>query len=300
MTIASLNAAYGIAGSLEFTDGEGGLPTAVITTPQAEAAITLYGAHVLSYRPKGKSEVFWMSSLSDFEEGKPIRGGIPVCFPWFGPHATDAHKPQHGFARLQMWSVAGASALPDGGVELRLTSGDSPSTLALWPHSFALELLVRVGPSLEVTLCCTNTGSEEFVYTDALHSYLAVSDIAHVKIRGLKGGTYYQSVSAELVTQEEELLEIRKEENRRYVDTSADCIIEDAGMPRTIRVAKTGSRVTVVWNPWEATAKKIADMPDTGYTTMVCVEAVNAYNDIAVVPPRGSFSLGTIITVDES
>jgi len=298
MTIASLNKTYAIPGVLEFTQGEGGLPVAAITTDRAEAAVCLYGAHVLRYRPKGKDEVFWMSATSEFKEGKPIRGGIPVCFPWFGPHASDAQKPQHGFARLLMWNVAGASVQADGGVELRLAQRDSPATMALWPHAFGAELIVTVGASLDVRLRIMNTGGEAFTYSDALHSYFAVSAVENVTIRGLRGSAYYEGTGTDPKRQEEELLVIGKEENRRYVDTDAACTIHDAGFPRSIRVAKTGSRVTVVWNPWEETAKKIGDMPDDGYRTMVCVEAVNAYNDVVTVPPGGHFSLGTTIGLE--
>jgi glucose-6-phosphate 1-epimerase len=298
MNVSQLNQKFGIAGMLEFRAGKGGLPGAVITSSQADAVVSLYGAHVLSYRPKGKADVLWMSGLSNYEEGKPIRGGIPICFPWFGPHAHDAQKPQHGFARLREWSVASASALPDGGVELRMTLNDTPATQALWPYAFAAELVVNVGAALEVTLRCTNTGAEEFTYTDALHSYLAVSDIGNVKIAGLGGCAYVEGPPGEPFHQKEELLEIRKEVNRRYLDTTAECRVDDAGMPRSIRIGKKGSRVTVVWNPWETTAKAIADMPDEGYKTMICVEAVNTSNDAIVLAPGKSFSLGTVITVD--
>jgi glucose-6-phosphate 1-epimerase len=297
MNVLSLNQIYGIAGSLAFIEGKGGLPTAVITAPQAQAEVSLYGAHVLSYRPAGKDEVFWMSAQSEFVEGKPIRGGIPICFPWFGPHASDPQKPQHGFARLSMWRVAGAARLQDGSIELRLALGDTPHTRSLWPHSFAAELVVHVGAALSVELRCTNTGAEPFTYSDALHSYFAVSDIANVKIGGLAGSTYYEAMATTSMTQTEALLEIRKEENRRYTDTDAECIIEDSGLKRRIRVGKKNSRVTVVWNPWEETAKKIADMPDDGYRTMICVEAVNAWQDAPVVPPGGTFSLGTTIAL---
>lgn len=299
MNLSGLNDTHGIPGSLTFTAGNGGLPTAVLTSPQGDASVCLYGAHVLSYRPAGKAEVFWMSSASEFEEGKPIRGGIPVCFPWFGPHASDPQKPQHGFARIQLWSVAGASVLADGTVELRLALNDSPASLALWPHAFAAEVVVRLGSSLEVVLRCTNTGTAPFSYSDALHSYFAVGDVHTVKIRGLAGSMFYEGFGTIARQQDEESLVVRKEENRRYIGTDADCLIDDPAAARTIRVAKTGSRVTVVWNPWAETAKKIADMPDTGYTTMVCVEAVNAYDDVPVVPPGGQHSLGTTITVEE-
>ena len=299
MDIASLNKKYGIAGKLEFTSGQGELPVVIIANVFAKASIAIYGAHVLSYRPKGQEEVLWMSSLSTFEEGNPIRGGIPVCFPWFGPHDTDSKKPQHGFARLQMWKVAETANLPGGETQLRLTLRQNPKIKTLWKYSFLAEMIITVGVSLNVTFRCTNTGMEQFSYTDALHSYFAVSDIANVKIKGLGGSRYYDGIGATTSSiQKEDNLVIQKEENRRYIDSTSDCIIEDSGLSRKIRIRKTGSRVTVVWNPGAEMSKKIADMPDDGYKTMVCVEAANAYDDIAVVQLKGSCTLSTSISVE--
>jgi glucose-6-phosphate 1-epimerase len=196
LDIASLNKKYGIASKLEFTLGQGGLPVAIMTNVFAKASVAIYGAHVLSYRPKGQEEVLWMSSLSTFEEGNPIRGGIPVCFPWFGPYGSDSQKPQHGFARLQMWKVAETANLPGGETRLRLTLRQNPKLKALWKYSFLAEMIITVGPSLNVTFRCTNTGNEQFSYTGALHSYFAVSDIANVKIKGLSGSRYYDGMGA--------------------------------------------------------------------------------------------------------
>jgi glucose-6-phosphate 1-epimerase len=298
MILTSLNKKYGIPGRLEFTSGPGGLPTAIITNEFAKASVSIYGAHVLSYLPKGQEEVLWMSSQSTFEEGTPIRGGIPVCFPWFGPSA-DAQKPQHGFARLHTWKVAETSDLPGSETRLHLTLRQNPTIKTLWPYSFIAEMIVTVGSSLNITFRCTNTGKEQFSYTGALHSYFSVSDIANIKIKGLAGSLYYDGIGASVASvQEEEILVIQKEENRRYINKTADCIIEDSAISRKIRVGKSGSRVTVVWNPGAEMAKKIADMPDDGYKTMICVEAVNAYDDIAVVKPKETCILATNITVE--
>ncbi|HLP17833.1 MAG TPA: D-hexose-6-phosphate mutarotase [Bacteroidota bacterium] len=295
MNLQELNRINGIAGAVEFIEGRGGLPTAILHSTHAEAVVCLYGAQVLSYSPKGLRDLLWMSGNSEFQQGKPIRGGIPVCFPWFGPHVSDPKKPQHGFARLQLWTVAGASVYADGTVELRLSLSDNEETHALWPYAFAAEVVIRVGTDLDVTLRCTNTGTEAFTYTDALHSYFAVSDIGNVKISGLQGTEYYFGTATDSQPQQEEHLKIRQEENRRYIETSADCVIHDAAVPGPIRVAKRGSRVTVVWNPWKETAKQISDMPDEGYKTMICVEAVNAYGDAVTLQPGATFNLGTTI-----
>jgi len=298
MNIKELNQKYAIPRHIEFIRGKGGLPTAIIINGLASSEVCLYGAHVLKYQPKDQKDVLWMSDKSFFEEGKPIRGGIPVCFPWFGPHAKDSNKPQHGFARLLTWTVLETSVLPEGSTQLRLGLEDSPATKDLWPFSFKAEMTISVGESLDVMLSYSNTGNETFVVSDALHSYFNISDVENIGIEGLTGITYYNGFEKEATgKQTEPVLLIQQEENRRYVNHSSECLIEDAGFMRNIHVAKTGSKVTVVWNPWE-NAKNIADIPDEGYKTMICVEAVNAYDNVATVAPGKSFSVSTSIRVE--
>jgi len=295
MNINELNQKFAIPGHIGFVKSRGALPTAIIRNKFAASEVSLYGAHVLKYQPKDQKDILWMSENSFFEEGKPIRGGIPICFPWFGPHATDSTKPQHGFARLLTWDVLGASALSNGSTQLRLGLSSTPSTMALWPFSFQAEIIIEVGASLEVALQYTNTGNETIFCTDALHSYFNISDVANTKIHGLKGILYYKGFEKVATGKQiEEDLQIRQEENRRYINHSADCIIEDSGFKRKIHVSKKGSNVTVVWNPWE-NAKNIADILDDGYKTMVCVEAVNTYTDIATVIPGENFRVSTKI-----
>ncbi|HEY4787843.1 MAG TPA: D-hexose-6-phosphate mutarotase [Bacteroidales bacterium] len=298
MIINELNQKYAIPGHVEFKDGKGGLPTAFIKNKLAEAEVSLYGAHVLKYQPEGQKDVLCISANSIFEDGKPIRGGIPVCFPWFGPHATDSTKPQHGFARLLTWSVLSTTALANGSTQLMLELESNSHTKSIWPFSFRAEMKIVVGRSLEVTLTYTNTGTEAFVCSDALHTYFNISDVTNTKIHGLKGTVYYKGFEKEPTgKQSEDLLMIKQEENRRYINHSAECIIEDNGFNRKIHVAKKGSNVTVVWNPWE-NAKNIPDMPDDGYKSMVCIEAVNTYDDVVKVIPGKSFSVSTEIRVE--
>ena len=295
MNINELNQAYAIPGHIEFKPGQGELPTAIIKNNLSYSEISVYGAHVLKYQPVGQKDILWMSENSLFEEGKPIRGGIPVCFPWFGPHVTDSAKPQHGFARLLTWDVLGTSANSNGSTQLRLGLTSTSSTQEIWPYLFLAQMTIEVGDSLEVTLTYTNTGDKTFVCSDALHTYFNISNVASVKIDGLQGTTYYKGFEKEATGKQiDQLLQIQEEENRRYINHSAECIIEDTGYNRKIHVAKKGSNVTVIWNPWE-NAKNIPDMPDDGYKTMVCVEAVNAYDDVATVTPGKSFRVSTKI-----
>ncbi len=285
MTISALNQEFGITGHLAFFEGNGFLPFVKINNEHAECILTLYGAHVLSYKPAGQPDLLWMSDTSAFENGKAIRGGIPLCFPWFGPHETDSSKPQHGFARLSYWEVKSTQQLKDGSTELILTLKENEETMKLWPFSFEAELTVVAGAAFTISLQIKNTSDKTFTYTDALHTYFHISELSNLQIAGLAGTSWYNGFVSETTVQADEKLIISKEENRRYVNHTNDCMISDAGYHRNIRVSKTGSKVTVVWNPYKETAKSIADMPDDGYNTFICVEAANAYTDAVVLEP---------------
>ena len=297
-SIDLLSAKFSIHGHIKFTSNRE-IIVVEITHPYAKASVSLYGAHVISFQPKGQQDVLWMSDLSTFEKGKPIRGGIPVCFPWFGAHDSDAQKSIHGFARLHLWDVVSTSILPSGEIRLRMVLRDSPETKLLWPFSFKNLMTITVGKSLEVALTCTNTGKETFTYSDALHTYFAVGDVEKVKLHGFNKCSYYDGMdNGTIKNQSEEWISIDRETNRRYFDYASDCIIEDPVLLRKIRIGKRGSQVTLVWNPWSETAKKIADMHENGYKTMLCVEAVNANNDKITLLPNQSHTLSTILSVE--
>ena len=298
MNITELNQQFASSGQIEFKAGNGGLPEVQITNKYAQAIVSLYGAQVLSYRPDGQNEVLWMSETSSFEAGKAIRGGIPVCFPWFGPHVSDNQKPMHGFARLMIWDVLEASVSATGESKLRLGLVNNDYTHSIWPYAFRAEMAITIGAKLNVSLTYTNTGNESFVCSDALHSYLRVSDISNISLAGLAGCDYYQGFSDLLLKQEELVLVIRNEENRRYINHTADCIITDDIWKRKIMIAKKGSKGTVVWNPGSETASKMSDIHADGYLTFVCVEAANIYKDVVTLAPMESFSITTIIGLE--
>ena len=299
MSIFDLNEKYGIDDKLQFVEGDGGLTFIKINNEHADATVSLYGAQVLSFIPKGEEDILWMSSKSVFEEGKAIRGGIPVCFPWFGPHPTDSSKPQHGFARLKYWDVSEISEMANGATHIKLSLHHTPDTMQIWPYSFSAYLIIIIGQSLRVKLHVLNTGTASFDYSDALHTYFKISDIGNIKISGLHLTGYYDAFGTELKKQEPQLLAIENEVNRRYVNHSEDCIISDSVFNRDIIVGKLGSKVTVVWNPGAITTRTISDMDAEGYKDFVCVEAVNAYKgiDIITLAPGKDFTLSTIISV---
>ncbi|MCL5267412.1 MAG: D-hexose-6-phosphate mutarotase [Bacteroidetes bacterium] len=298
MNADALNVEFGIPGKVKFNGGKGGFIFVEITRPEARAVVSTYGAHVLSFEPRGQYDVLWMSEKSVFEKGKPIRGGIPVCFPWFGPHESDPKKPLHGFARIIQWNVLATRVHSNGEIELKLGITDTEETRELWPFHFKAEMTIKVGRYLDVTLESTNTGHETFSYTDALHSYFSVSDVTQIGLKGLGGRNYYDGLENGAVRrQDTTTLVVRNEENRRYFDFDGPCTIDDPGYSRKILVERRGSLVMLVWNPWLETSRGISDMHSDGYRTMICVEAVNAHDDKVVLSPGKTFSLSTRLSL---
>jgi D-hexose-6-phosphate mutarotase len=296
--LAALNEQFGLASQLVFKAGPGGLTTAEIDNSFAAATVVLQGGHVLSFQPHNQQPVLWVSRDSYFTIGKAIRGGIPVCWPWFANHPTESDKPAHGFARTQPWRVLGSEMTPEGATRLRLGLTDTTATRALWPHPFQLELSVSVGAALQVELLIRNPGETAFTCTGALHSYFSVSDIANVTITSLEGSAYLDKVADNQRREQTGPITITGETDRVYLDTSADCVIIDPGWQRQIRVAKQGSRTTVVWNPWAEKARQMADFGAEEYRQMVCVETANAADDVITVPAGPEHRLQTTISLE--
>jgi D-hexose-6-phosphate mutarotase len=258
----------------------------------------LHGGHVLSFFPRGHEPVLWVSKQSRFETGKAIRGGIPVCWPWFADHPTGGDIPAHGFVRTALWTVTESEALKDGRTRLGLVISDNNDTRTLWPYLFRLEIDVTVGTMLKVELIATNTGKEAFTCGGALHSYFHVSSISNVVIKGLEGCSYIDKVDESRRGVQEGSVTIDGETDRIYLEIDGDCLIEDNGLQRRIGIAKSGSRTTVVWNPWVDKARAMKDFGDQEYHSMVCVETANAAEDLITVAPGEAHRLQSIISVE--
>ena len=297
--IDELEDKFSIEGELGFAELENDLIFITVSNKYADADICLYGGHVTSFKPRNSMEILWMSPDSNFEVGKAIRGGIPVCFPWFGPHKTDPEKPQHGFARLMYWDMLETTILPSGETMVRLQLCSSEVTKTYWPHDFCAELTVVVGTTLAVALKVTNTSDVPFEYTSALHSYYYLSAIDNIAVTGLEGITYYNQNTGENGVQDESLLQINEPLTRHYLDTETPVVIEDSIFRRQIKVDKSGSKVTTVWNPGEETCAKIDDLPDDAWETFVCVEAVNAFDDVILLAPHELHETSAIIGLEK-
>jgi glucose-6-phosphate 1-epimerase len=291
--IDTLNRHFGLPGALHFVMGRAGLPEAEIQTPQASARVALQGAHLLAWQPAGAAPVIWVSQAAVFAPGQPVRGGVPVCWPWFGAREG---LPMHGFARTRLWQVRETSLDAAGQVVLRLGLQDDADTRALWNHAFDLELLLTLGATLSMALISRNTGDQPFTLTDALHTYFCVTDIHQTAVQGLDGCDYLDKVRNFAQARQAGVVEFTGETDRIYVDTTADCVIEDRVQKRAIRVGKSGSSSTVVWNPWRD--KVFADMAAGEYQHMLCVETCNAGPDQVTLAPGQSHALNARFAVD--
>lgn len=290
---AELQERFGIDQRIQIVPGPTDSPHVLLRTGRAEAAISLYGGQVLRYGYDDQPQIVWQGEHVQFVAGKAIRAGIPLCWPWFGPHPYNSQKPAHGFARLQLWELLESGA--DGEAAwLKLGLSDNEATRSIWPYAFQLELLVRVGEQLEVVLTTTNTGDRAFDLGGALHSYFAVGAIEQIRIDGLDGATYYDQLSKNQALQTGPI-RFREELDRIYLDTTAACTIVDPTWQRKIQVAKQGSHSTVVWNPWIEKAKHLADFGDDDYLGMVCIETANAGPDLIRLEPSARHTLGTTI-----
>ena len=298
--IDELNEKFSIEGELGFMELENELIAATITNKYAEADIFLYGAHIASFKPYRTMGILWLSPQSDFEVGKPIRGGIPVCFPWFGVNKHDSTKPMHGFGRLMYWNVVETGTTSQGETSIRLQFESSEQTKVFWPYDFKAEFIVIVGKKLSATLKVTNTSSETFEYGCALHSYYSVSAIENITIEGLGGTSYYDQLQGgKEERQETPELKLEKAETRHYHNTEVPVLINDPYFGRTIKVDKSGSKVTTVWNPGAEACAGMADLPDESYHSFLCVETVNSFDDMIRLNPGQSFETSTIIGLNE-
>ena len=284
-SIDQLNTQFSIAGMINFEVGNGGLHLAKLRSAHSMAEVYLHGAHVTQFNPTNKAPVLWMSGKSVYQSDKPIRGGVPICFPWFGPRAGDATAPIHGFARIHNWQVKSTAKWSDG-CELILELSDDEKTRAIWPCQFHAQYRIRIGKTLELSLIVKNTGQESFTFEEALHSYFSVADIHNVAIEGLAGTTYIDKMdSLKQKPEGTEPVKIIAETDRVYVNTKSTCVIHDVANSRQISIAKTGSDATVVWNPWIAKAKAMADFGDDEWTGMLCIETVNVgVNHVNLAP----------------
>jgi D-hexose-6-phosphate mutarotase len=281
--------------------GPGGLDRLVLSASEGDALLYLQGAHVAHFQPRGQRPVLWMSAESRFEAGKPIRGGVPICFPWFGPKKDSPDAPLHGFARILPWTLSSVDREADGRMRAVLHLAADAAARGGFPHDLGPSLAVAVGRALRMELTVRNVGSAPATFEQALHSYFAVSDVRQVRIRGLEGVGYVDKTAAMArKPPEESPIGIAAETDRVYAGATGTVTIEDPGWKRRIVVGKTGSSTTVVWNPWVAKAKAMPDFGDDEWTGMVCVETANAMDDAVTLAPGAAHVMAATLGVESA
>jgi len=301
---ARLNDRYALARELRFREGPDGLIFAEVQNEQASATVCLQGAHLTTWRPSTQTApVIWISAAAQYAARKSIRGGIPVCWPWFGPHAADGRLPAHGFVRTMEWEVRNCRRTEQGQTQLSLEISDSEQTRALWPHHFHLELQFTIGTALGVELITTNTGIADFPLGEALHTYFQIGDIESIRVLGLDGAEFVDKVAGGRRVRQEGAVRFHQEVDRVYVNNAADCAIEDLTLRRRIHLSKSGSRSTVIWTPWAEKAQKMGDLGpgagnQGGWREMVCVESGNALENAVTVEPGAVHRLTALYRVE--
>lgn len=301
MDIHELNENFRIPGVLEFAEANG-LVRAEITTPAATATLYLQGAHLTHWQPTGEESVLFLSARSEIAPGKAIRGGIPVIAPWFGPdtrnRAGGKPGPSHGFARTQPWTLAFAAVVGEE-LHLTLTLGPTDLSRSFGYPDLRLAYQVNIGSTLSLHLTLANGGAESMPFEEALHTYLAVADVRQARLLGLNGSHYLDKMDG--MRQKLETaggLVLTDPTDRVYLDTAATCVVEDPLLGRRLIVAKTGSRSTVVWNPWTELTAKLNDMEPDGWQTMLCVETANAGPNVLTLGPGEAHTMRATLSVE--
>lgn len=280
-----LNQQFGIDGKVRFVERAGAFMMIEVRTAQGQADIALQGAHVTTWAPQGQPAVVWVSEQAKYAAGKSIRGGVPVCWPWFGPHAGNAKLPGHGYARTVDWRIVQVTPLDDDRIQLAFELEDTPATRAQEPHPLRVRNIVTVGAALQVELETTNLGTTPYVLGDALHTYFHVGDVTRATVHGLEGCAYIDKVDGGARKQQGGAVTIAGEVDRIYLGTGNCCEIRDPVLGRRIVIRSRNSASTIVWNPGLEKATKMGDFGADGYLRMLCVETANAAEDVVNLAP---------------
>ncbi len=296
MELSSLRSRFGQEG-VQFEQLGEDLSVVRLQSQLGSVSIALNGAHVLEYSDASGAALLWLSEKANLENGKPIRGGVPICWPWFGPHPEDSEKPAHGFARVSQWELIDIKdERSDGGLaaELRLT--DSEFSRSLWPYPFELRFRVSLLlGALGFELTTHNTGERAFQICEALHTYFGVRSIHSTSVDGLDGVPYLDQLESMERKDQKGTIQFDREVDRIYLDPPTKAWVDGSRSGKRIEIESRGSQSAVVWNPWIDKAKRMADFGDEEYLEMLCYETANAGPHVISVEPGEQHTIGASI-----
>ncbi|TDF83327.1 D-hexose-6-phosphate mutarotase [Pseudomonas sp. H9] len=275
-----------------------------ITSDTAELLVAQQGAQVLSYQRIGEPPLLWLSEQAIFKQGKSVRAGVPVCWPWFGnlkrnPAAVQAmyhgeDAPAHGLVRGRDWQLLGIAS-EGNSVRVDFTLPETQGDLPGWPHNVELTLSIVMAEQLRITLTSYNLDNVPVTVSQALHSYFAVSDVREVHVEGVEGLDYIETLADWEQRTQQGALSFAGETDRIYLQVPEQLSIADPNWNRRTRVASTGSRSAVIWNPWIGRAAELSDMADDGWQRMLCIETANVWDDVVTLAPGATHSLSLSI-----
>lgn len=269
-----------------------GLDAVYISNQQVNACISLFGGQLLWFRPKDHENVIWLGNQAVYSKAQPIRGGIPICFPWFGKSGGEQ---THGFARNVDWKLFDCSE-KEGEIQVTLTLRDGAPTTSMWPHKFENRLVYTITEDLKISLVTKNTDDYAWLYSGAIHTYFNIGNIDGVTVSGI-GQSYLDGVEGYKQKVGPDEISIDKETIRVCLDSEDTIAIFDNVFDRTINVTNQGHNAAVVWNPWIETTKQTADMDDDEYKSMICVESTIYGDNPVKLEPGQSHELNTTISV---
>jgi len=286
----------GIPGVVRISAGNGGLAKVHITTPTASGEIYLHGAHVASWKPAGQEDVFFVSSNSLWQDGHAIRGGVPICFPWFGDKADDPHAPAHGFVRTKEWKLEKITA-NGAAVSVELSTEGGPDTREWFAADFRLVYRVTFSSELTLELIMVNTGNQPVRFEEALHAYHNVGDATRASIAGLDGVHYLDKTDSFREKMQIGDIRVTSETDRVYLNTAQALRLTDLVLQRRITVRKENSLTTVVWNPWREKALTLSDLGKDQWQRMLCIETSNVGPFALHLAPGEEHTVKAIISV---
>jgi glucose-6-phosphate 1-epimerase len=296
LEITALDRRFGIPEIARVCEGDGGLPRVDITSPLARGQMYLHGAHVTSWRPAGSDEVLFLSTRSRWEEGQAIRGGIPICFPWFRGKAGEPNAPAHGIVRTRSWqlySIVENNAV----VTVTMFIESDEQTRRWWPGEFRLVHRVTFGSELKLELVCINTDKTPLRFEEALHTYNRVADIHNVRLQGLNGARFLDNTDSNSEKMQIGDVTITSQTDNAFVNTQSDVNLLDATMHRRIRLQKANSTTTVVWNPWQEGASRLRDLGEKQWEQFLCVEASNIIGSAVTLAPGREHTMTAVLRV---
>jgi len=262
----------------------------------ASAKIALQGAHIFACTLEGK-ELLFVSKKAYFSEGKAIRGGTPLCWPYFGQHRTNSLLPQHGFARTSLFTHESTQELEDGSTKVTLCLYDTPESLQTFDYKFKLTCEIIIGKKLTISLTTQNLDTKDMLITQALHTYLQVTDISQTTLSGLDHVKYVDSLDYHFIKESLTPLKITKEIDRIYIKNSST--LELHTPQKTIVIEKSGSNSDVIWNPWIEKSHTMKDLADDEYKNFLCIEAANALKDEQIIKPNASHTISQTLSLKE-